>query len=125
MSITVTTGATGQNGNISVTEETNTCGTSTASTLAVTVGAGTPAQPGAITGTTPVCPGTSQIYSVTAVAGATTYTWSVPAGWSITAGAGTTSITVTTGATGQNGNISVTAGNTCGTSTVKHFSGNC
>src|SRR6185295_17556101 len=91
--------------------------TSAASTLAVTVGAGTPATPGAITGTTPQCPAlTGQIYSISAVPNATTYNWTVPTGWTITAGAGTTSITVTTGATGQNGNIIVTATNACGTS---------
>ena len=34
----------------------------------------------------------------------------------ITAGQNTTSLTVTAGAAGQNGSISVTAGNSCGTS---------
>jgi len=77
----------------------------------------TPATPGAITGTTPQCAGvTGQTYSISAVTYATTYTWVVPAGWSITAGAGTASITVTAGSAGQNGNITVTAGNSCGTS---------
>jgi hypothetical protein len=115
-SITVTTGAAGQNGNITVTAG-NICGTSAASTLAVTVNPGTPATPGTISGTTPQCPALSgQIYSIAAVPNATTYTWSVPSGWSITGGAGTSSITVTTGNAGQNGNITVTAGNSCGTS---------
>src|SRR6202008_297227 len=95
----------------------NSCGTSSANTLAVTVGSATPATPGTISGTTAQCPATTgQVYSISAVATATTYNWTVPTGWTITAGAGTTSITVTTGATGQNGNISVTAGNSCGTS---------
>src|SRR5450759_1630114 len=77
----------------------------------------TPAAAGTITGTLAQCPATAgQTYSITAVAGATTYTWLVPTGWSVTAGAGTNSITVTTGAIGQNGNITVTAGNSCGTS---------
>ncbi len=40
----------------------------------------------------------------------------MPTGWTITGGQNTTQITVTTGAAGQDGNISVTAGNTCGTS---------
>ena len=66
--------------------------TSSAATL--TVNPGTPAQPGTITGTATQCPGlTSQAYSISAVAGATTYTWTVPTGWTITGGAGTTSIT--------------------------------
>jgi hypothetical protein len=117
-SITVTTGATGQNGNITVTAG-NSCGTSSAATSAVTVGNGTPATPGTITGTATQCPAlTGQTYSITAVPNATTYTWTVPVGWSITAGAGTNSITVTSGGAGQNGNITVTAGNACGTSAV-------
>src|ERR1019366_7576767 len=114
-SITVTAGSAGQNGNVSVTAG-NSCGTSAASVKAVTVIA-TPATPGAITGTTPQCSGaTSQTYSISAVTYATTYTWTVPTGWSVTGGAGTSSITVTAGSTGQNGNVSVTAGNSCGTS---------
>ncbi|MGC1391686.1 MAG: hypothetical protein WA816_11665, partial [Bacteroidales bacterium] len=115
-SVTVTSGLSGQNGNITVTAG-NSCGTSAASSLAVTVNPGTPAVPGVITGTTAVCPGlTGQIYSINTVANATTYNWSVPAGWVITAGEGTTSVTVTSGSSGQNGNITVTAGNSCGTS---------
>ncbi|MGC1392157.1 MAG: gliding motility-associated C-terminal domain-containing protein, partial [Bacteroidales bacterium] len=87
------------------------------SSLAVTVNPGTPAVPGVITGTAAVCPGlTGQIYSISSVTNATTYNWSVPAGWVITAGSGTISITVTCGTSGQNGNITVTAGNSCGTS---------
>ena len=117
-SITVTAGAAGQNGNITVTAG-NTCGTSAAQTLAVTVIA-TPATPGAITGTAAQCAAAAgQTYSITPVTYATTYTWTVPTGWTITAGAGTASITVTAGAAGQNGNITVTAGNTCGTSAAQ------
>ncbi|WKL44908.1 hypothetical protein [Flavobacterium sp. ZE23DGlu08] len=117
-SITVTSGNTGQNGNISVTA-TNSCGTSSARTLAVTVSPAAPAAPGVITGTGTQCPAlTGQTYSIIAVANATTYNWTVPTGWSITAGTGTNSITVTSGSTGQNGTISVTATNSCGTSSA-------
>ena len=81
------------------------------------------AVPGPITGITPQCPVlTGQIYSIVSVPNATTYTWTVPAGWTITSGQGTISITVNTGAAGQNGNISVTAGNSCGTSACQSFS---
>jgi len=115
-SVTVTVGSGA--GNITVTPS-NACGNGTARTLAVTTTA-SPAQPGAISGTVTQCPGVSgQTYSISAVSGATTYTWSVPTGWSITGGQGSTSLTVTTGSTGQNGNISVTAGNTCGTSSAQ------
>lgn len=76
-----------------------------------------PATPGAISGTVSQCPNvTGQVYYISAVTNATTYNWTVPTGWSITGGAGTVSITVTTGNLGQNGNITVTAGNSCGTS---------
>lgn len=118
-SITVLSGNAGQNGNITVTA-TNSCGTSAASTLAVVVNPGTPETPAEITGPAAVCPGTTGIiYSIAAVANATTYTWTVPTGWTITAGQNTTSITVTSGSAGQNGNISVTAGNSCGTSAAR------
>ncbi len=120
-SITVTAGTFGQDGNISVTAG-NSCGTSTAAQLAVTVNPATPASPGAISGAATVCPATAgNVYSVSAVANATSYNWTVPAGWSITAGAGTISITVTAGSFGQNGNISVNATNSCGTSGVSTF----
>lgn len=83
-----------------------------------TVSAPAPTTPGAITGTATQCPSlTGQIYSITAVANATSYSWTVPTGWSVTAGASTNAITVTSGTSGQNGNITVTASNSCGTST--------
>ena len=109
-SITVNTGSSGSNGNISVIAK-NSCGQSTPRSLAVNVKTGTPATPSAISGTTSVCPGTSQTYSVTNVPGVT-YTWSLPSGWS---GSSTgSSITTTTGT--NPGNISVTAKNDCGES---------
>lgn len=106
--IVATAGTSG--GNITVVAN-NDCGTGPVRTLAVTVSS-IPAQPGAITGPATVCNGTSHTYSVSAVPGATAYTWSLPAGWS---GSSTTnSINVTAGASG--GLISVTASNACGTS---------
>jgi hypothetical protein len=117
-SIVVTAGTSGQNGNITVTAG-NTSGTSSAQTFAVTVGSA-PSSPGAISGTAAQTPSTSnQTYSISSVSGATTYTWTVPVGWTITSGQGSASINVTTGASGQNGNVSVTAGNACGTSVAQ------
>ncbi|MBW8052054.1 MAG: PKD domain-containing protein, partial [Cytophagales bacterium] len=94
------------------------CGCSNEITIPVTVTAGgAPATPGAITGPTSVCPGqVGLVYSITAVAGATSYNWTVPAGATITAGQNTISITVDFGAT--SGNVCVTASNGCGTSTA-------
>ncbi len=106
--IATTAGANG--GTISVTAS-NTCGTSSPQSLSVTVESA-PATPGTISGNATVCAGSANTYSVTAVPGATSYTWTLPGGWS---GSSTTnSIATTAGASG--GTISVTASNTCGTS---------
>ncbi len=76
-----------------------------------------PAQPSAISGSTTVCGGSSQTYSVTNVAGVT-YTWALPSGWS---GSSTTnSITVTTGS--SSGTITVTPSSSCGTGTARTLS---
>ena len=110
-SINVTSGST--SGNVTVTAN-NACGSSTAQTLAVTANT-TPAQPGTISGGATPCSGSSVTYSVAAVSGATTYTWTLPSGWTGTSTSN--SINVTTGST--SGNISVTANNSCGNSTAR------
>lgn len=70
--------------------------------------------PGVISGPTSVGYHTSGlVYGIGAVLNATTYQWTLPAGWQITSGSGTSSITVTSGGTGNSGNISVIAANTC------------
>ena len=105
--ITVTTNTSGSS-NISVRAR-NSCGTSALKTLSVTVKAGKPATPGAITGDTNICPGTTQTYSITAVQGATSYNWTLPSGW--TGSSTTRTITVTSNANA--GDIVVTAENDC------------
>jgi large repetitive protein len=107
--ITVNAGTAG--GNITVTAD-NVCGSSAARSLAVSVTAEAPAQPGAVTGTATVCEGSSQNYFIGAVSGASSYVWTVPADWSIVAGQGTTSITVIAGK--DSGSVSVAAVNACG-----------
>ncbi len=72
----------------------------------------TPVQPGAIAGATALCSGGTTTYSVAAVAGATTYTWTLPSGWSGTST--TNSINVTSSI--ASGNVTVTANNACGAS---------
>ena len=115
--ITVTTGGLTDDGYITVTAV-NSRGSSDAAEIAVLIDA-VPAQPGVITGTTPQIHETAgEKYSVTNVVGVT-YAWTVPTGWSITAGDTTNEITVTTGAYGQNGNITVTATNDYGTSVAR------
>ena len=76
-----------------------------------------PAQPGASTGNTYICKSSANnVFSIAAVNGATSYTWSVPAGATITAGQGTTSITVSFSSTQVSGNLCVNASNACGIS---------
>jgi LruC domain-containing protein len=95
------------------------CGSVNA-TGTITVNPAAPATPGTISGTTAQCAGlASQTYSIAAVTNATSYTWTVPTGWSITAGTVTNSITVTVGASGQNGNVTVKATNSGGTSAAQ------
>ena len=115
--ITVTTGGVSDDGDVSV-YAVNATGVSDAVDLAILIDA-VPAQPSIITGTTPQIHETAgEKYSVTNVVGVT-YAWTVPTGWTITAGDTTNEITVTTGAYGKNGNITVTATNDYGTSVAR------
>lgn len=68
---------------------------------------------GTISGPSSGCAGGTGTYTVPAVAGATTYTWTVPGGTVINSGQGTTSINITNGST--SGNICVTASSACDT----------
>lgn len=67
---------------------------------------------GSITGTNNLCVNTnSVVYSIPVFAGATGYTWTVPAGVTIVSGNNTNSITVDFSASAQSGNFSVFATN--------------
>jgi len=95
---------------------TNACGNSPVATWYVQ---SKPNAPAAISGSTSgLCNQSGKIYTIAAVPGATSYTWTVPPGASITANSGT-SITVSFGSsfTGS-GTITVKANNTCGSSAV-------
>ncbi|MCX6292506.1 MAG: T9SS type A sorting domain-containing protein, partial [Bacteroidetes bacterium] len=100
-------------GNVSV-YATNACGNSPAATLFVQSKTNAPLS---ITGPQyGVCRTSGNVYSIAAVTGATSYTWTVPSGASITANTGT-SITVTYGNSfSSSGSISVKANNSCGSS---------
>ena len=81
----------------------------------IVVSSTAPVLSGSISGSTSVCLNASNLaYSVSPVANASTYNWTVPAGSTITSGQGTPSIISTFGSTP--GNICVTAINGCGTS---------
>lgn len=90
----------------------NSCGASSSQTLSVQVNP-VPAQPSTISGAVALCVGTGlQTYSVPAVSGATSYSWSVPGSWSGTST--TNTIQVNPGTSG--GTISVIVANACGNS---------
>lgn len=90
-----------------------TCNVTACASVLVSVSGITPL-PATPSGSSSVCDGSTQTYSTTGSAGATSYTWSVPAGAVINSGSGTTSISVTFGS--SSGNICVTATGPCGTS---------
>ncbi|MFT3909034.1 MAG: T9SS type A sorting domain-containing protein [Ferruginibacter sp.] len=101
------------------------CGTSGIRSLALTKT--NPSQPGLISGPTNACPymapnGVAASYSIVPVSGATSYTWTVPAGAIGLTGQGTTSISFTYPNTFVSGSVSVTATNGCGTSVARSLS---
>jgi hypothetical protein len=103
-------------GNIYV-KANNGCGSSAEKTVALT---SRPAAPAAINGSTTQCTGaTNQTYSVAAVTGATSYTWTMPTGVTLVSGQGTSTIVVNFNATAANRSLKVVANNSCGASSAK------
>ena len=74
---------------------------------------------GAISGGATICANTAGTYSDVAIAGATSYTWTVPSGMSTTSNVTLRSITVLTSANWSGGSISVKANNACGSSVAR------
>jgi len=102
-------------GNVSVRAE-NDCGSSAYADLGIIIGI--PPVPGFISGNSqPDCDESGLPYSISSVAGATYYTWTVPTGATITSGQGTSDIIVDF--SHHDGNVSVRAENSCGNSTYK------
>ena len=97
-------------GNITCTAS-NSCGSSTTTSLGVTK---KPAMPTPIQGPTSTCGQTSATYFTTATFGATSYSWIVPAGMSIVSGQGTTQVNVSMTSSFISGSIIVAAVNACG-----------
>lgn len=74
-----------------------------------------PGAAGAITGNTPVCPGSSQVYSIPTVAGATSYTWTYSGtNTTFSATTNTPSNTFVFAPNATGGTITVTPVNLCG-----------
>lgn len=76
-----------------------------------------PLTPGAISGTTSVCEGTTNTYSITPVVGAASYTWTLPSGWTGTSTTNTIAVTVDS----NNGTLSVVANNACGSTSASNL----
>ncbi len=91
---------------------------SNAINVTVSNGGGGISTPGAIAGQNTICGTLSNLpYSISAVAGATIYNWSVPPGANVASGQGTIAITVNYPGGSTSGNVSVTASNgSCTTS---------
>jgi hypothetical protein len=112
-SIVLVVGVSAVSGTITVKGQ-NACGVSSvASSKTVTVNS-VPAAPGTITGNSNVCQGAqNETYSISAVSGATSYSWNLPSG--ATGSSTSTNILVNFGSTASSGNIVVKASNVCGT----------
>lgn len=121
-SINVTYPAGAVSGSVTVNGQ-NDCGTGSTYSLAVTV-IPLPGSSTTINGPVSVCPNqTGVIFTTPVIAGASTYSWTLPSGGSITSGPGTNSVTVSfSGAT--SGNVDVVGINSCslpGTSSASYF----
>ena len=82
-----------------------------------------PGTPGAISGSVNnVCPGSSMTYSVVAVPGATSYTWTAPTNATIVSGQGTNSIVLSVASNFTSGTLSVRAVSSCGQSAARSTS---
>jgi hypothetical protein len=106
----------GASGSLSVKSQ-NCFGLSTARTLTVY---NIPATPGTIAGAANnVCSGNVLTYSVTAVPGATSYTWTAPTNTTIVSGQGTNSISLSIGSAFTTGTLSLRAVSSCGQSAAR------
>jgi hypothetical protein len=81
-----------------------------------------PGSLGSISGVNTFCTAQTANFSVAALADATGYTWSMPAGWQIISGQNTNSITVTTGS--NSGNVGVFATSPCGSGPITNVAVN-
>ncbi|MCO5247703.1 MAG: M43 family zinc metalloprotease [Chitinophagales bacterium] len=95
----------------------NSCGNSSAKTLAIKVSNSSVTTPKDISGNTVVCSGSAQTYSVPAVSGATSYEWTYSGGGNISGIGRSITFSPT-----SNGTLSVKAKNGCSTSTAKTLS---
>ncbi len=116
---TVTVNAlTASSGNLCVVSN-NVCGSSTPRCISVSASNTVPVRPGSISGKGKACQGEVVSYSVAAVANASSYAWSIPAGTTILSGQGTLTISLQFNGGFTGGTLSVGAVNGCGTSPLR------
>ena len=96
----------------------NSCGISPDTCL--TVALGVPPPQAVISGPTQLCAGDTAVYTVTAIAGATGYTWQVPAGGTILSGQNTISATILWSAA-PGGNVGIIVAGSCGAAPVVNY----
>ena len=93
------------------------CGSSAEKTIALT--SRLPAA-AVVNGLVAQCTGAvNQAYSIAAISGATSYTWTIPSGVTLVSGQGTTSVLVNFNATAANRSLKVVANNACGAGASK------
>lgn len=115
-SVSVSFPSTFTSGTVSVTANSS-CGNSAVKSLTVAAKTSTP---GTISGTTTnLCGGGTYSYSIAAVSGATSYTWTAPSGCSFSGSNSGTSVSLIVPAGFVSGTLSVVANNACGASTAK------
>ncbi|WP_033961693.1 BspA family leucine-rich repeat surface protein [Psychroserpens jangbogonensis] len=111
-------GSTTQAGAFDYTVTTTGCGPGDSISGTITVNNGIPTLPATITGpSTFICPVTEAIYSVPLDPNVDFYTWTVTGGFTITSGQGTNEITLAVAGFALFETITVSATNSCGTST--------
>jgi hypothetical protein len=108
---TINLSALNTNGTITV-MALNFCGQSTTTSTMQIIMSGPPQTPGGINGVTQLCADSAAVFSIGPVPGATSYSWSLPAGWS--GSSSSNSINAVAGL--SSGNITITAINACGSS---------
>ncbi len=118
--ISVTIGSSFISGTLSVSSK-NSCAASAARTLVIAIA---PPSPSIITGTAVSCGLTTASYSITAISGAISYTWTLPSGMTSSLGVSpitttATTMPVTIASTFTSGNITVKANGNCASSVAK------
>jgi hypothetical protein len=97
----------------------NTCSTATPVCTSINYQTVAPVTPGSISGSAKLCPGNSPTFSLTPVARAAQYEWTLPNGLNLTSGSGTNIITANVANGFASGNITVRAINACGNSGLR------